>query len=71
MHLYRDGMPMVLLSEYLGHSSPESTKVYAFADTEMKRNAIQKACANGNVNLEEQPIWHNDEETIRKLYGLL
>lgn len=34
---------MVLLSEYLGHSSPESTKVYAFADTEMKRQAIQRS----------------------------
>ena len=42
MHLYREGMPMVLLSEYLGHASIETTKVYAFADTEMKRTAIMK-----------------------------
>ena len=43
MHLYHQGMPMMLLSEYLGHASEETTKVYAYADTEMKRAAIDKA----------------------------
>ena len=30
-------MPMMLLSEYLGHANVETTKIYAYADTEMKR----------------------------------
>ena len=53
-------MPLALLSEFLGHVEIETTRVYAYADTEMKRNAIQKACAHGNANLEEQPIWHDE-----------
>jgi len=28
MHLYRKGMPQVLLSEFLGHSNPATTKIY-------------------------------------------
>ncbi len=38
-------MPMVLLSQYLGHAQVETTMIYAHADTEMKRAAIQKADA--------------------------
>ena len=48
MHLYRNGMPLVLLSEWLGHASLETTMVYAYADTEMKRQAIAKETMPGN-----------------------
>ncbi|MCL2153786.1 MAG: site-specific integrase [Oscillospiraceae bacterium] len=68
MHLYREGIPMVLLSEYLGHVSVETTKVYAFADTEMKRAAIQKA--EGNQSSFIEPIWKDNEDMILKLSGL-
>ena len=44
LHLYRSGMPMVLLAEWLGHAQVSTTLVYyANADTEMKKNAIEKA----------------------------
>ena len=42
MHLYRAGMPLVLLSEFLGHADINTTRIYAWADTEMKRQAIQR-----------------------------
>ncbi len=70
IHLYRGGMPLALLSEFLGHVEIETTRVYAYADTEMKRNAIQKACASES-KADESIIWdENDEETLRKLLGL-
>ena len=72
MHLYRNGMPLVLLSEFLGHDNPETTLIYASADTEMKRQAIEKA-SNHLVNtdfLTKEPLWSSDDEMIRKLYGL-
>lgn len=43
IHLYRGGMPLALLSEFLGHVSVETTRIYAYADTEVKRDAIEKA----------------------------
>lgn len=69
MHLYRAGMPLVLLSEFLGHADVNTTRIYAWADTEMKRQAIQKvskATAEDSI----EPIWANDEEMIKRLYTL-
>lgn len=68
MHLYRHGMPLQLLAEFMGHASIISTQVYAYADTEMKRKAIEKY--QGKQEEESLPEWRNDEELIRKLYGL-
>lgn len=69
MHLYRAGMPLVLLSEFLGHADINTTRIYAWADTEMKRQAIQKVSGDtGRIHIE--PIWVNDEEMIKRLYGL-
>ncbi len=70
MHLYHQGMPMMLLSEYLGHASEETTKIYAYADTEMKRAAIDKADIVRNGSTPPAPIWVDDEEMILKLSGL-
>lgn len=68
MHLYRHGMPLQLLAEFMGHASIISTQIYAYADTEMKRRAIEK-CQNKpeETNL---PEWQNNEGLIKKLYGL-
>ena len=73
MHLYRNGMPLVLLAEWLGHAQISSTLVYANADTEMKREAIEKATSKLNPLLSGEtafPEWEDDEELIRRLYGL-
>lgn len=43
MHWYQDGMPLTLLSDILGHAQLETTKIYAYADITMKREAIQKS----------------------------
>lgn len=70
IHLYRDGMPLVLVGEQLGHADPVTTKVYAHADSEMKRKAIAKAdLVHGEV-YSESPVWENDDDMILKLVGL-
>lgn len=70
MHLYRGGMPLSILSEFLGHASEETTRVYAYADTEMKRKAIEKAIPKA-IAFDENPIWDtSDDEILRKLAGL-
>ena len=71
MHLYQSGMPMVLLSQYLGHAQVETTMIYAYADTEMKRAAIQKADAVRGTKPVPDEIWADNEEMILKLSGLL
>lgn len=43
MQLYRKGMSISMIGQLLGHANPETTLIYAYADTEVKRAAIQKA----------------------------
>lgn len=74
MHLYRNGMPLPLLSEWLGHSQMQTTIMYyANADTKMKKDAIEKVTSTLNPIFEDNPNieWENDDEMIKKLYGLL
>lgn len=42
MHLYLAGVPLPLVSEWLGHSDEVTTRVYARAADEMKRQAQRK-----------------------------
>ena len=53
MHLYQHGMDLTLISQWLGHASLETTLVYAHADTEAKRKAIEKAMGSGTGVPEE------------------
>ncbi len=72
MHLYRGGMPLPLLSEWLGHAQLETTMIYAYADTKMKREAIEKATSGISPLRQGQNItpWQDDDGLIKRLYGL-
>lgn len=70
MHLYRAGMPLELLAQFMGHSSSESTRVYAYADTEMKRAALEKLDSNSAAQQNISCIWEDDEDMILRLSGL-
>ena len=59
-----------ILDPYLGHSQVETTMIYAYADTEMKRAAIQKADAVRKDKSVPDEIWAENEEMILKLSGL-
>ena len=73
MHLYHGGMDLALISQWLGHSQFETTLIYAQADVEMKRKAIEEASANGCPlgEMFSNPRFSvSDDETIKRLYGL-
>ena len=73
MHLYQNGMPLELLSQWLGHSRIETTLIYAHADTEMKRKAIEDATPPDSPlgkHIKPTLLKVNDNDTIRQLYGL-
>ncbi|WP_025642763.1 tyrosine-type recombinase/integrase [Schnuerera ultunensis] len=71
MHLYQAGMPLPLVSEWLGHSQLETSLIYAYADTEMKRAVADKVInAKNSVFTNEKFRYQDDEETIKRLYGL-
>ena len=66
MHLYQAGMPLPYIAEFLGHASVTTTEIYASADVEMLRKALQQA--DSGIP-DDKPGWKN-EETLRQLCGL-
>ncbi|MBR3739621.1 MAG: tyrosine-type recombinase/integrase [Clostridia bacterium] len=73
MHLYQAGMDLTLVSQWLGHSNISTTLVYAHADTEQKRKAIEAATPPSSPlgkNLNPTRFTVTDEELLKKLTGL-
>lgn len=72
MHLYLAGVPLPLVSEWLGHSNEETTRIYARATDEMKRQALQKLNqADGSVFKNDVAFkYADDEDALKKLSGL-
>lgn len=66
MHLYRCGMPLSYIAQFLGHASISTTEIYASANIEMLRDAMEKADPKAAAEL---PTW-KDEESLKKLCGL-
>lgn len=72
MHLYMAGMPLELVSQWLGHSQIETSLIYARATTEMKRKAIEKISNKENsVFNNDETFKYADDDIIKKLYGLM
>jgi site-specific recombinase XerD len=69
IHLYRDGMPLAIISEFLGHANVSTSQIYAYADPETKRKAIKKARGDEPIDM-PGALWQTDEEMIKRLYGL-
>ena len=73
MHLYMAGMPLELVSQWLGHSQLETSLIYARATTDMKRKAVDKISAKENsvFKSDEKFKYADNEDVIRQLYGLM
>ncbi|HCS74291.1 MAG TPA: integrase [Clostridiales bacterium] len=67
--LYQNGVELELVSRILGHSSTETTKVYAKPSLEMLRKAIESVETPEQAN--EEPLWTScNEEEMAMLCGL-
>jgi len=72
MHLYLAGVPLPLVSEWLGHSSMETTQIYARATDEMKREAQRKLGEKEESVFNDNVVFKyaDNEEVLKKLAGL-
>ncbi len=65
--LYQDGVPLEMVSAILGHSSSETTKIYAIPSIEQMRKAFSKGIPNEN---DVEKKWEGKESEIRRIFGL-
>lgn len=71
MHLYQHGMDLSLVSQWLGHANLSTSLVYAYADIEHKRNAIEKAMSGAQSGITDTTLCTvDDDELLKKLYGM-
>lgn len=71
MHLYQRGMDLTLISQWLGHVNLETSLIYAHADTEQKRKAIEQSMGGqvtGGIEVPKYVV--DDEDILKRLYGL-
>lgn len=69
MHLYQTGVPFSYIKDFLGHTSVNTTNIYASADVSMLKAALEKANARDDVS-KEVPVWEDREELLLHLCGL-
>ena len=65
-NLYQDGVELELISRILGHSSTETTRIYAVPSMEMMRKAME----SGTLAVNEEQQWPENDDEIAKLCGL-
>lgn len=67
MQMLRAGVPLPHIKEFLGHANISTTEIYASADNQMVREAIQKAAGTAP---DLAPIWKGPDDLILRLAGL-
>jgi site-specific recombinase XerD len=68
MHLLQAGIPLVIIRDFLGHADVTTTEIYARADLDMKRRALEKI--ETPVAPYSLPSWHDDSELLTWLRAL-
>ncbi len=68
MHLLQSGNPAVVIRDFLGHSDIQSTQIYAKADLDMKRRALEKA--NQLPESKKDRSWQRDPDLLTWLGSL-
>jgi site-specific recombinase XerD len=69
MHLLQSGVNLIYIRDWLGHVSIKTTEIYARANPEMKRTALEKA-AVAVIPQDSLPPWAGDVSLMNFLEGL-
>lgn len=67
MHLLESGVPIVYIRDFLGHVDISTTDIYARANVETKRQALEKA---SSAFSSEMPSWNKEPDLLQWLKTL-
>jgi integrase/recombinase XerD len=67
MHLLQGGVPLEIIRDFLGHVDVKTTQIYARANLEMKRPALEKVA---DAPLPTMPSWQQNKTLLEWLHSL-
>jgi site-specific recombinase XerD len=65
MHLLQSGVNLIYIRDFLGHADIKTTEIYAKANPEMKRNALERAYAELAPKIDKD--WTDDNDIMEWL----
>jgi len=68
MHLLQSGISLDMIRDFLGHVDVKTTQIYARANLEMKRNALEKI--NESSPIQTIPCWQENKDLLAWLRSL-
>jgi integrase len=68
MHLLQSGISLEIIRDFLGHVDVKTTQIYARANLEMKRRALEKLALD--VPLPLMPSWQQNRSLLEWLRSL-
>lgn len=68
MHLLQSGISLDMIRDFLGHVDIKTTQIYARANLEMKRNALEKITESSPV--QAIPCWQQNKDLLDWLRSL-
>ena len=68
MHLLQAGVSLEIIRDFLGHADVETTQIYARANLELKRKALEKIA--GDSRRPQIPAWKQDKTLLEWLHSL-
>jgi len=68
MHLLQSGVSLDMIRDFLGHVDAKTTHIYARANLEMKRNALEKISEPSQVHT--IPCWQQNKDLLDWLRSL-
>jgi site-specific recombinase XerD len=68
MHLLQSGISLDMIRDFLGHVDVKTTEIYARANLEMKRNALEKI--NESSPVQTIPCWQQNKDLLDWLRSL-
>lgn len=70
MHMLQSGVPVVVIRDILGHVDVKTTEVYARANLEMKRRALETVAASSSAPTTPTMSWRDDRDLMAWLTSL-
>ena len=68
MHLLQSGVSLEIIRDFLGHVDIKTTQIYARANLEMKRKALEKISEPSMIS--NLPSWKKNKDLLDWLHSL-